>query len=121
MWRLHRTPLESVIDAPLSAITLLSHAPTPPHPHLRPALGRGDRLRWAGQVCLCAIFGFFVRVADYFSFPNIPNDFLFKCKIMQRVCRNGGGVGRRRDKRFGAHRRVKYFCSLSKPRYYTHT
>lgn len=92
MWRFHRTPLESVIAVPLSVTTLLSHAPTPPHPHLR-AQPLEEETDSMVKSAWCAIFGFFVRVTDYFSFPNIPNDFLFKCKIMQRVCRNGGGWG----------------------------
>ena len=33
---------------------------------------------------------FFARYCHIISFPNISNDFLFKCKIMeQRVCRTG--------------------------------
>lgn len=73
----------------------------------------------AGQACLRAIFGFSLRVTDYFSFPNIPKDFLLLWKIMQRVCRNGSeGRGRLFDKRFVACGRVKYFRSLSKPRYH---
>ena len=35
-------------------------------------------------------FSFFARYCHIISFPNISNDFLFKCKIMeQRVCRTG--------------------------------
>lgn len=84
--------LESVIDVPLSAITLLSHAP--PHPNLCSTFGEEKETDTTGQLFLCAIFGFFMRVTDYFSFPSIPNDFLLMCKIMQRVCMQNGGVHR---------------------------
>ena len=56
-------------------------------------------------------FSFFARCCHIISFPNISNDFLFKCKLMeQRVCRTdiekvGDGEGIF-DKPFVAHGRV---------------
>lgn len=83
----HRTPLE----------LMLRYQPSPLLPHaqlqfpLRSALWKENtKTCIPGQVHFCAIFVLFCENDRFFSFPNIPNDFLLKCKIMQRVFRKSG-------------------------------
>lgn len=43
-----------------------------------------DLYSWSSAFFVCVIFVLFCENGRFFSFPNIPNDFLLKCKIMPK-------------------------------------